>query len=594
MKTAGSFVMAKSYLETGASGSNDVFGFSFGYIDRSHVYARVDDATVQYEWINESTVRLLEMPQAGSVVRIYRNTPTDPLVDFKDGVTLVDEALDTANLQSLYIQQENDDANAEFLGLTSDGNFDAEGSRVKNAGEPVDPEDLATKAYVDAAPTRVPTAELFMGKTPGLEWDAQGQRVTNMRDPESPGNAATKKYVDASPGPAGGVSVAQFADLVVGNDWTAAFQAAIDALPAGGGTILLGDENYSVNSAALTSDAGKKITWKSERALVNGALAWDVPGIVKRDNLLRQETDKRNDPITLQLQRIVRTDDGYANPKCLRAVTVIEDTDNTQTEYAVSGELMNYSDSASQGNTAVSGTAFKYGQAGVFGGHFQANEMYKHDTNVVSPIVGCEMNIKAIGEDSPGANEGTGNRRVLDILARTNEPIDGWDHPVGNFGDAEIGVGISVRSDNLTNGWFRNAILVHDGNVPSTTGVRVRTAGSHGIVVEGDNTIAQILSQGSPTYGAIFSGSYGTAAVRVNSDQRVAFSSDATAFTRFNSTLDTLEFWRGGSKRVSINMTPGLGEDSPLTLNFSNVLKEVTQGAEDSSRPGYRVLEVPN
>jgi hypothetical protein len=55
-------------------------------------------------------------PANGAAVRVYRTTPISaPLVDFADGATLVAADLDTNSRQSIYIQQELDDAQTDNL-----------------------------------------------------------------------------------------------------------------------------------------------------------------------------------------------------------------------------------------------------------------------------------------------------------------------------------------------------------------------------------------------------------------------------------------------------------------------------------------------
>ena len=57
---------------------------------------------------------------------------------------------------------------------------------------------------------------------------------------------------------------------------TLAFQAAINALPAAGGEIILDDMNYTPVVASLTAGA-RKIRWTGN-GTVNGAALWGLPG----------------------------------------------------------------------------------------------------------------------------------------------------------------------------------------------------------------------------------------------------------------------------------------------------------------------------
>ena len=279
----------------------------------------------------------------------------------------------------------------------------------------------------------------------------------------------------------------------------------------------------------------------------------------KNHVFVRQETDTRTDPITVQIQRIVTTDDGLSNPKALRAVTNIS-VDDTQIEYAVSGEIVSYSNVGTNSHTAVSGTSFKYGLAGLFGGHFQANEMFKHTAaTAVTALVGAEINTPAVGSDHPTANDGYGNRYCIDVIARTNESVANWNVDEGdNFGDAEIGTGISVRTDNTTDGYFRfgMAIREHSSNPNSIgTGIRINNSGNYGIHASGANAVAHYYSSGSPVYGAAFVGTYGTAAIRVNSQQAIAMDGTGGIKMSYGVTASVWGFYNGANERAGFDMT---------------------------------------
>lgn len=273
-----------------------------------------------------------------------------------------------------------------------------------------------------------------------------------------------------------------------------------------------------------------------------------------------QDTSDDESPATVFIQRVVNTDGGLTNPKALRAKTIVN-VDTDQTEWAVSGELDNYSDQGSTGNTATSGVANKYGTASVFGGHFQANDwnIYALNTNVTS-VIGAEVNIQAVGLDHPTANGGYGNRFCLDVIARTNEGVTDWDTAPGNSGDAEIGVGLSVRSDNITNGTFRFGIAVRDGNAPISTGIRVNTRGNYALHMSGANSTAHLYSTGSPTYGAVFGGSYpsGTA-IRINAQSHIAFDGMNSIRQGYGVSAGILGFYSGANERAGFDMTASPG-----------------------------------
>lgn len=273
---------------------------------------------------------------------------------------------------------------------------------------------------------------------------------------------------------------------------------------------------------------------------------------------VQQNTLDRSDASTVQIQRNVNTDDGLSNPKALVVKTTKND-DNTQTEWAISGELDNYSNTASTGDTAVSGVANKYGTAAVFGGHYQAKDwnIFAADTDVTS-LVGIEVNTPAVGLDHPTSNGGLGSRRSLDIIARTNEQVVDWDIAAGNSGDAEIGVGIDVRTDAGTGGYFRYGIVVREtaGNLNSiNTGIYTNTSGAYGLRLVGANTSASISVEGDSTIGLNLAGTFTTAALRINASQYIAMDATAGIKMSYGITPTVWSFFNGATERVGFIMT---------------------------------------
>jgi hypothetical protein len=116
--------MAYSYNDYTGNGSTTQFPVAFGYIRREHVAVTVASSPAAFTWVNDSLIQVTTTPANGAVVRVYRTTPlTAPLVDFADGATLVAADLDTNSRQSIYTQQELDDALAgAVLGFIPNGN----------------------------------------------------------------------------------------------------------------------------------------------------------------------------------------------------------------------------------------------------------------------------------------------------------------------------------------------------------------------------------------------------------------------------------------------------------------------------------------
>lgn len=108
--------MAYSYTAFTGNGSTTQYAVSFPYIRREHVAVTVAGIPSTFTWVNNSLIQMDAAPANGAAVRVYRTTPISaPLVDFADGATLVAADLDTNSRQSIYIQQELDDAQTDNL-----------------------------------------------------------------------------------------------------------------------------------------------------------------------------------------------------------------------------------------------------------------------------------------------------------------------------------------------------------------------------------------------------------------------------------------------------------------------------------------------
>lgn len=115
--------MAYSYNVYTGNGSTTQYAVAFGYIRREHVAVTVAGSVATFTWVNDSLIQMTTAPANGAAVLVYRTTPlAAPLVDFADGATLVAADLDTNARQSIYTQQELDDALTDSLpGLIPNG-----------------------------------------------------------------------------------------------------------------------------------------------------------------------------------------------------------------------------------------------------------------------------------------------------------------------------------------------------------------------------------------------------------------------------------------------------------------------------------------
>lgn len=348
------------------------------------------------------------------------------------------------------------------------------------------------------------------------------------------------------------------------SDWTAA--GGVGVIPKG---------NYLVPAGAASPPNTR--VFLSDEATVNGIR---LPLLSISSNNIRQQspthlfvaqdTSKRKDTTAATIQRNVYSADGLLNPKALKVVTNIFSDAGTQKEYAVSGEVYQKAGGNVGNCVAVAGGAFREGAAGgyLFGSNLFAEDKvtYADPTQVVGAI-GLEADIYAIGLDHPTLGNGAGLRVIIDCVAGHS--------PWPNVGNSEVGLGIRIRAETAA---IRYGLEITDffGNTAFervNTAIRIYTRGDTGIKFDtaGTYTNAAIDIDADGAYGIALGGTYSTAAITMNSGQRIAFNSSGTVGIQFNTTDAELNIYNGttdGQKRFSF----GVGATPYLQLNNTQVV----------------------
>ena len=222
--------MAFSYTTYTGNGSTTQYAVSFPYIRREHVAVTVAGIPSTFTWVNNSLIQMDAAPAAAAAVRVYRTTPISaPLVDFADGATLVAADLDTNSRQSIYIQQELDDAQTDNLpNLIPNGN---KGEITTSVGGTVWAINNGAVTEVKLAANAVTSAKILDGTIVNADVNASAGIVATKLAFTQAGTGATARTVDSKLKDV--VSVKDFG--ATGNnstDDTAAIQAAINAAEA--------------------------------------------------------------------------------------------------------------------------------------------------------------------------------------------------------------------------------------------------------------------------------------------------------------------------------------------------------------------------
>lgn len=122
------------------------------YLDKSYIHVYLDGVeTTGYTWTSSTNIRLNTALVASTTVLLIRKTEREYLyIEFASGSPFIEVNVDSQNTQFLHLAQELVEGRAipGFYGTIS-----MNGYRITDLANPINAQDAATKAYVDAADT---------------------------------------------------------------------------------------------------------------------------------------------------------------------------------------------------------------------------------------------------------------------------------------------------------------------------------------------------------------------------------------------------------------------------------------------------------
>ena len=213
-------VNLKASVSFVGDGSTNRFYFGFDYINKQFVKVQVgaDNSPLTYltdYTVDERSVTLTDTPAVGVAIRVYRETPSDRIVEWADGAFIKASQMTLENLQQLHLIEEAQDYPIlNSLSKYPDGvNFNALGSRVINVSDPEDPQDAVTKHYMESV------QDGFVARNTSLLEQATTQAINAKNSASSSATSASQSASSASASETSNQSSKKWAESTSSPDW---------------------------------------------------------------------------------------------------------------------------------------------------------------------------------------------------------------------------------------------------------------------------------------------------------------------------------------------------------------------------------------
>ena len=192
-------VNLKASVSFVGDGSTNRFYFGFDYINKQFVKVQVGVGSSPLTYLTDYTVddrsvTLTDTPAVGVAIRVYRETPSDRIVEWADGAFIKASQMTLESLQQLHlIEEAHDYPILNSLSKYPDGvNFNALGSRVVNVRDPEDPQDVVTKHYMESV------QDGFVARNTSLLEQATTQATNAKNSASSSATSASQSASSAS------------------------------------------------------------------------------------------------------------------------------------------------------------------------------------------------------------------------------------------------------------------------------------------------------------------------------------------------------------------------------------------------------------
>ena len=215
-------VNLKASVSFVGDGSTNKFYFGFDYINKQFVKVQVgaEGSPLTYltdYTVDDRSVTLTDTPGVGVAIRVYRETPSDRIVEWADGAFIKASQMTLESLQQLHlIEEAHDYPILNSLSKYPDGvNFNALGSRVVNVRDPEDPQDAVTKHYMESV------QDGFVVRNTSLLEQATTQAANAKNSASSSATSAYQSASSASASETSNQSSKKWAESTSSPDWEA-------------------------------------------------------------------------------------------------------------------------------------------------------------------------------------------------------------------------------------------------------------------------------------------------------------------------------------------------------------------------------------